>query len=41
LFYQLYSEPKEDDFEIEEMVPESEDDVKKMLAQLKKEGVIN
>lgn len=41
LFNELYAtENKEGDFEIEEILPQSEDDVQKMMAQLKREGVI-
>lgn len=42
MFKALFEDKKpEEDFEIEEFVPESEGDVNKMLAQLRRSGVIN
>lgn len=41
LFNTIYNKPEEEEFEIQEFVPESEQDVQNMLAQLKREGVID
>ena len=40
LFHKMYSVEEEEQFDIEEIIPESEEDVKKMMAQLKRDGVI-
>ena len=40
LFQELYQDPKEEEFEIEEFAPQTQEDLDKMLAQLKREGVI-
>lgn len=42
LFQELYNAgPENEEFEVEEFVPQTEDDVQRMLMQLKKEGVIH
>lgn len=41
LFQKIYSVDEEEEFEIEEIIPESEEDVRKLMAQLKRDGVIS
>lgn len=42
MYLELFKdEKKEDEFEIEEIVPENEGDLQSMLRQLKSEGIIS
>ena len=39
--YGKFDDPESEEFEIEEIVPETEEDVMKMLTDLKRQGIIN
>jgi tRNA1(Val) A37 N6-methylase TrmN6 len=44
LFKELFDQPQSDnleDFEVEEIAPQTEEDVHRMLSQLKRQGVID
>ena len=40
LYNQVYSPENEENFDVTEIIPESEEDVEKMMAQLKRDGII-